>query len=610
MNRIARVLFVTLLVFGFAHSQTVRLSTAYNVPLLKPTKADTIMNGLNSIRGCAFDPNPEKDGKSEIAVTNYNDNGHVHIFQTVANDSIKLVWTSPTLTPGGGSTPRYVLFGDLDNDGKKEIIYQLAGVGIVIFEHDGVPGSHNYGTQPSQIINMPTLAGIAGNLEYMETLDVDGDGQNELLVAYNSSPNAADCYYVISGVGDWSTNDPGFSGFNVEFQAVRTNLLKYGFDAGSPYAMIAANLDGQGNKEILLHAWNHKDITIVRVPSADKYLMADTTRGKQNYLLGGTSDDVALFGGMAYDIDKDGREEIYLPTYPNDSTSAGAGKVHMISYDPGQSTAEIDSSNVTALDLSSVIGKRAVFGYGYGDIDRNGKPNLYFTTTYPYDVVTLEYQGGNKKLQSNWKASVLYAGESTIYDSLTVKDSLGKIDTTFYHSVVFPSKIYARATDFDKDGFEDILLPYQAYTDSMSIRRMTWSASSSSFTQTVTKVVNPKRWGFRIIEGRSASGVESKDLTVIMPEDFKLEQNYPNPFNPSTTIRYRLPVRERISLKIFDILGKEVRTLIDNQDLPAGSGEAVWDGKNNRSESVASGTYFYKLFFGNFQKSEKMVLLK
>jgi hypothetical protein len=608
MNRLARVLFVTLLVYGFAHAQTVRLSTAFNTPLMKPTKADTIMNGLNSIRCCAFDPNPEKDGKSEIAVTNYNDNGHVHIFQTVGNDSIKLVWTSPTLTPGGSSTPRYVLFGDLDNDGKKEIIYQLAGVGIVIFEHDGVPGSHNYGTAPSQIITTPTLAGIAGNIEYMETLDVDGDGQNELLVAYNSSPNAADCYYVISGVGDWSTNDPGFSGFNVEFQAVRTNLANYGL-SGSPVAMIAANLEGPGKKQILLHDWNLKNVTPVRVTGADKYQLADTTRKKQSIFLGGTFDDVALFGGMATDIDKDGRDEIYLPTYPA-SGSTNAGKVHMISYDPGQSTAEIDSTNVTTLDLSSVIGTRAIFGYGYGDIDRNGKPNLYFTTTSPFDVVTLEFQGGNKKLQSNWKASVLYAGDASICDSLVIKDSLGRIDTTKYPTVVFPSKIYGRATDFDKDGFEDILLPYQEYFDSVAVRRFTWNSATSSFTQTFTKVVNPKRWGFRIIEGTAATGVEVKDLTVIMPDDYRLEQNYPNPFNPSTTIRFRLPVRERISLKVFDVLGKEVRTLIDNQDLPAGGGEVIWDGKNNSRVSVASGTYFYKLIYGNFQKTEKMVLLK
>lgn len=610
MNRIAKVLLLSMMVYGLTHSQGVRLSTAYNYRLLTGSPTDSVLNGLKSIRGCAFDRDVDGDGKSEIAVTNYNDLGHVHVFETVGNDSIRLVWTSPKVTSGGGgSTPRYVVFGDLDNDGKKEVIFQVSNVGILVFEWDGVVGSDNYGTSPSQIINVPILTGISGYCEYMEVLDIDGDGQNELLVAYNSSPNDADRYYVISGIGDWSTNDPGFSSSNVEFAAIRTVNTNYGL-GGSPFAMISANFDGQGNKEILLHAWNLKTVTPVRVPSANTYLLADTTRGKQNIYLSKPSDDVALFSGLAYDIDKDGREEVYLPTYPATSSSPGAGKIHMISYDPGQSTAEIDSTNVTLLDLKSIVGPISVFGYGYGDIDRNGKPNLYFSTVYPYNVVSLEFQGGNKKLQSSWKASVLYAGEPTIFDSLTVKDSLGRIDTTKYVNTAFASKIYAHATDYDKDGFEDILLPYQAYNDSISIRRRTWNASSSSYSETVTSIVNPKRWGFRIIEGTTATGVEVKDVTVIMPDDFRLEQNYPNPFNPSTTIRFRLPVRERVSLKVFDMLGREVRTLIDNQQLPAGTAEVVWDGKSNHGEQVASGTYFYTLFFGNFQKTLKMLLLK
>jgi hypothetical protein len=620
MKRIARILFLSFLVYGLTLSQGVRLSTAYNYPLLTGSKADSILNGLKSIRGCTFDPDVEGDGKSEIAVTNYNDNGHVSVFQTVGNDSIQLVWTSPTLTPGGGSTPRYVLFGDLDNDGKKEVIYQLNNVGILVFEWDGVPGSHNFGTSPSQIITTPTLAGIGGNIEYMEITDIDGDGQEELLAAYNSSPNDADRYYVISAVGDWSTNDPGFSSFTVEYEVGRTTLsAKYGIGGGSPVAMIAANLDGTGNKEILIHNWNHKNVVPMRVTGPDTYVLSDTTNGKQNFYIGDLSgtgyDDVALFGGMAYDIDKDGRDEVYLPTYPPssagfDASDVNGGTVTMISYDAGQSTAEIDSTNVTLLDLSSLVGRISIFGYGYGDIDRNGKPNLYFTTTYPYNVVSLEYEGGDKKLASSWNASVLYAGEPTIYDSLTVKDSLGTIDTTKYTNTAFASKIYAHATDFDKDGFEDILLPYQAYNDSMSIRTMTWNASTSSYTDTVTTVVNPKRWGFRIIEGTIATGVQVKDLTIIVPNDYRLEQNYPNPFNPSTTIRFRLPVRDRVSLKVFDVLGKEVRTLVDNQPYSAGEAEVVWDGKSNSGVQVASGTYFYTLFFGNFHKTQKMVLLK
>jgi hypothetical protein len=136
-------LIIVLFVSSLTYSQ-VRLSTAYNYPTIPGTPQDSILNGLKSIRGCYFDTDMNGDGKSEIAVTNYFNLWHVHLFETVGNDSIKLVWTSPKVTSAGGdSTPQYVLFGDLDNDGKKEIIFQSSGNGIFIFEWDGVLGSDN-----------------------------------------------------------------------------------------------------------------------------------------------------------------------------------------------------------------------------------------------------------------------------------------------------------------------------------------------------------------------------------------------------------------------------------------------------------------------------------
>jgi len=121
-HRMKKLLFL-IAVFGlvtFLNAQ-VRLSTYYNYPLLSGgTYMDSVLNGLKSIRGCWFDQDLDGDGKSEILVTNYSDLGHVHVFEVVSNDSIELVWTSPKVTTGGGgSTPRYVITGDLDNDGKK-----------------------------------------------------------------------------------------------------------------------------------------------------------------------------------------------------------------------------------------------------------------------------------------------------------------------------------------------------------------------------------------------------------------------------------------------------------------------------------------------------------
>jgi hypothetical protein len=612
MRRIATLLLL-LAASVFALAQGVRISTAYNVPLLPGTAKDTVLNALKSIRGCAYDANLEGDGKAEIAVTNYSGKGYVHVFSVVGNDSLELVWTSPMLTSGGAnSTPRSVIFGDLDNDGKKEVIFQSYGNGIYIYEWDGVKGSHNFGTTPSQIIGSSALAGTPGNCEYMEIADVDGDKENELLVAYNASTNATDKYYILNAVGDWATNDPGFSSIGIEYVGARVDLDKYGL-GGSPVAMITANLDGTGNKEILLHNWNKKNITLMRCTGTNTYVLADTSAGKQSALLGTDVDDVALFGGMACDIDGDGRDEIYLPTYPGADALGGtphAGWVHMISYNTGESTTIIDTTkNVTLLDMSS-LQKSSLFGFGYGDIDGNGKKNLYFSGGLGTNIITAEFQGGDKRKAANWKYSVLYPADSTIVtairyrDSLSVKDSVKTIDASF------PSKIWAQNTDIDKDGKEDIIMPYQALIDTIAVTRLTWNATNSKYDTVKSTRTNPKRWGLRILEKSSSTGVEAKDLTVVTPEEYKLEQNYPNPFNPSTTIRFILPLNKKISLAVYDVLGKEVKSLLNNEDLEKGSHSVIWDGTNSDGRPVASGTYVYTLKYGNFSKSQKMLLVK
>lgn len=77
--------------------------------------------------------------------------------------------------------------------------------------------------------------------------------------------------------------------------------------------------------------------------------------------------------------------------------------------------------------------------------------------------------------------------------------------------------------------------------------------------------------------------------------EFNLEQNYPNPFNPSTTIRYTLPHPSRVSLKIYNILGQEVITLVDAPQLP-GEKSVVWEGRDRHGRPVSSGMYFYRIW--------------
>ncbi|NIM18981.1 MAG: T9SS type A sorting domain-containing protein [Candidatus Latescibacteria bacterium] len=88
-----------------------------------------------------------------------------------------------------------------------------------------------------------------------------------------------------------------------------------------------------------------------------------------------------------------------------------------------------------------------------------------------------------------------------------------------------------------------------------------------------------------------------------------LAQNYPNPFNPSTTIKYSIKARASVSLKIYNVAGQLVRTLV-NEEKPAGEYTKDWKGRNDAGNPVSSGVYFYKLVTKNFTQTKKMVLLK
>ncbi|MBL1211759.1 MAG: T9SS type A sorting domain-containing protein [Ignavibacteriae bacterium] len=96
-----------------------------------------------------------------------------------------------------------------------------------------------------------------------------------------------------------------------------------------------------------------------------------------------------------------------------------------------------------------------------------------------------------------------------------------------------------------------------------------------------------------------------------LPHKFVLSQNYPNPFNPSTTIKFTIPKYNFVTLKIFDLLGREVATLL-NEEKPPGVHEVVFDTRlqNGQGISLASGVYIYQIKSGNFTASKKFVLMK
>jgi hypothetical protein len=120
---------------------------------------------------------------------------------------------------------------------------------------------------------------------------------------------------------------------------------------------------------------------------------------------------------------------------------------------------------------------------------------------------------------------------------------------------------------------------------------------------TIANITNPGDPAYlTIFSGRSATS--AVPVSSGTPDRFELFQNYPNPFNPATVIKYDLPKSTRVTLKIYDVLGREAATLKNGEER-AGNKSAEWNATH-----FASGVYYYRLQAGDFTATRKLLLLK
>ena len=115
----------------------------------------------------------------------------------------------------------------------------------------------------------------------------------------------------------------------------------------------------------------------------------------------------------------------------------------------------------------------------------------------------------------------------------------------------------------------------------------------------------PSDSGHFVLSSSSLSTINK----VIIPEAFALHQNYPNPFNPITSIRYDLPVDGLVNITVYDMIGREVKNLV-NGIQTAGFRSVKWDATNNNNQTVSAGLYIYSIYSDNYIDTKKMILLK
>ena len=569
-------LFILTFVLSFAFAQDVFVQTDFAPAVIG---SDTLWGGTVSTgaRGISAGSDLDQDGKKEVWATTYSNGGQVYCFEQSGTDTLELVWTSELTASTYGYGTRWVQTGDLDSDGKGEVIFFIGNsqtdpvAGLHVYEWDGST-DNGYGTTADFHVNF--LSGLNDSLatarpEHFSVADIDGDGKEEIIMASNGGTNPSygtqdgstayseDRFIIMSVSGDIGTfgativEEYSMSPRDVDKDGTRENAL----GGGSPQGAVVCDTDGDGLLEADCFSWNNLAVFFIEATGPDAYTIGDTTYVKLSAV-----DDWTL-EATAADMDGDGKDEVYVAGYYDTN-------VYAIVDGDGDATHLVDSTETTVIATGYSHGASATAGFG---VFVGG--NHTGTDIHKFDLTT----GGSPSNPADWTAS------SYGFDN-SLSGFVAKISSGF---------------DFDGDGAKEVALAYMSVADSLQVIDGT----------DTTMVLNTGAFGVRVAEWDDGT-VSIRDITTIMPDDYKLAQNYPNPFNPTTKIEYYLPVNNTISLTIYNMLGQEVVKLVNNQSTVGGSHYIVWNGTDKNGVEVGSGTYIYELKYGNFSKTRKMTLVK
>jgi hypothetical protein len=605
--------------------------------------SDPFPAGLhNGARGLSGPFDLDGDGQIEILVAQHNSaGGRIHVIENQGVDNWELVYSTPVIdSTDNANNARYATGADLDGDGLREIVYVSGSgynvdenpdytVGAYVWEYDG-NGTDHYGERPSTIGNFYEIdtelgESAAAYAQKLQAVDVDGDGQEELLVPANG-PSTHDVFYVLSVSGDFATDEAGtgFAAWNIESR-INPRDDNDVFGGGSAADMLAADLDGDGQMEISYHSWNNFNFFNGMVVGDGEVLLPTAATPNSHLAATAPDDNVALFGGTVADIDDDGTDEVFYPDFQS-------GHIWVMDYSSGDDVLSINPENFT-----QVIDSGGAGGVAVADIDGDGNPEVItggsgysedaFNDGLPSEFIRItEFNGGDPSDPANYTAvqridtssPIDSVGFHTVYrDSAGVmsqyyETALAKQGTTVSDDdPVFPSGL-AYLGDADGDGNVEIALSFQGVDDSLQVIDEVYNAATNIYDRTVRETVAaPVRAFVRIYQFSPDFAVSIEDdERGSLPEGFALHANYPNPFNPSTTFSFTLPREESVTVRVYDVMGRVVKTLVDAQAYAAGTHEITWDATSESSQRVASGTYFYSLETEQHHEVRPMILIK
>ncbi len=417
----------------------------------------------------------------------------------------------------------------------------------------------------------------------------------------------------------------------------------YSYDSTSIFVQGIGDIDGDGIKEVHLRTTDTLN---------GKFYKADSIGGLP------TSFDFVFYyqpnqiGGETFgDFDNNGKSDCLFIDQNTPS------KIVIGTF--------IDSLNNFSSVFELPIENDAPGGFAIGDFDQDGKTEIVFGTVLK-KVYVIEVKDENEY-------QVVWQGDAPTYNAYMITstndiDGNGKPEfwvggqdhntgiSTFWcyeaggqnnyipvasielRYLVSPFTNYLQASDIDNDGKEELIInignyliilkfvgqPNQHSYEIYYVKIDELTEPTADF-QPVTvydlnrdgrkdilipmdKYVNPNTVVFSYILVRDTLTSANEDISV-NDYDYFLSPNYPNPFNPVTTINFIIGKSENTTIKVYNSLGKEIATLI-NEYLPSGERTIQWDGKDNNGNTISSGVYFIQMTAGNYRQTIKAVLLK
>ncbi len=452
-------------------------------------------------------------------------------------------------------------WADYDNDGYTDLIIVAAnGFGIVNHPNRLY---HNNGNGTFNRVNMPSLTDTLAPFTIPTWTDYDQDGDMDLFIGTGPGGSASYDYLYKNLLKETGTAN-----------LVRLNLPPLTTDLVDGQVWNTIDYDNDGDLDAFLTNYASSITNNLYKNNNGTYEKMTAAQ------VGPIVSDLGLFlTNLWGDFDNDGDLDCFV-------TRQGGASAYY--NNNGNGTFSLFDTIAVVTQSGGCNGATA------GDYDNNGTLDLYVTgSTTTKGLFRNDLTNGNKWLKikcTGGGAMNNLSNKSAIGTKVKAKATINGVPVWQYREVLAQNSFNSMNMLNVHMGFGNA-----SVIDSLII---IWPRGLKEvFTNVSLNNFYEAKEGQGIVSGISNG-------SVISPDQFNLFQNYPNPFNPSTVISYELAAREFISLKIFDITGKQISTLV-NENQPAGIYEVSFDGGG-----LSSGVYFYTLSAGDFFKTRKMSLLK